>query len=136
MPFPDLNRLLSTSFVLFWSSVANDQFWGIGVSVASAGTSFLTAYVHPDPQVRILSLLAGVSSLLIGPITFASGLPATNSELLSLGKQNLSDDEWNKQASRVDELVEGWEKRHNIRFISYIGGWLFSTAALMTTLAR
>jgi hypothetical protein len=136
MPFPDLNRPLSTIIVLFWSSIANDQFWGIGVSVASAGTSFLTAYIHPDPQVRILGLLAGVSSLLIGPITFASGLPAVNSELLLLGKQNLTDDEWNKQASRVDELIEGWEKRHNIRFVSYTGGWLFSTAALMTTLAR
>lgn len=118
------------------SRLSDDQFWGIRVSVASAGTSFLTAYIHPDPQVRILSLLAGVSSLLIGPITFASGLPAINSELLSLGKQNLSDDEWNKQASRVDELVKGWEKRHNIRFVSHAGGWVFSTAALMTTLAR
>jgi hypothetical protein len=55
-----LDRLLSTNFVLSWSSVATDQFWGIGVSVASAGTSFLTAYVRPDPQVRTLSLLAGV----------------------------------------------------------------------------
>jgi len=106
------------------------------VSVASAGTSFLTAYVHPDPQVRTLSLLAGISSLLVGPITFATGLPAINSELLSLGKQNLSEDEWTKQAARVDELVQGWEKRHNIRFISYAGSWALSTAALMTTLAR
>jgi hypothetical protein len=122
--------------VVSWSTLADDQFWGIGVSAASAGTSFLTAYVHPDPQVRLFSLLAGISSLLVGPITFASGLPAINSELLSLGKQNLSDDEWNKRASRVDELVQGWEKRHTIRFLSYAGGWVFSTAALMTTLAR
>jgi hypothetical protein len=56
--------------VLSWVFNADDQFWGIGVSVVSAGTSCLTAYVHPDPQVRIFSLLAGFSSLLIGPITF------------------------------------------------------------------
>jgi hypothetical protein len=84
----------------------------------------------------MLSLLAGISSLLIGPITFTSGLPAINSELLALGKQDLSEAEWSKRASRVDELVLGWEKRHTIRFISYIGGWTLSTAALMTTLAQ
>jgi len=96
----------------------------------------LTAYIHPDPQVRVLSLLSGVSSLLVGPVTFGSGLPAINSELLALGKQDLSEDEWNKRASRVDELVQGWEKRHNIRFISYAGGWALSTAALVTALAQ
>jgi hypothetical protein len=115
---------------------ADKQFWGIGISLASAGTSFLTAYVHPDPQVRVLSLLSGVSSLLIGPITFGSGLPAINSEMLALGKQNLTEDEWTKRSSRVDELVQGWEKRHNLRFISYTGGWALSTAALITTLAQ
>jgi hypothetical protein len=51
------------------------QIWGIGVSVASAGTSFLTAYIHPDPQVRTLSLLSGISSLLIGPSPSAPVCP-------------------------------------------------------------
>lgn len=92
----------------------------------------MTAYIHPDPQIRTLSLLSGVSSLLIGPITFGTGLPAINSELLALGKQDLSEDEWNKKAARVDELVQGWEKRHTVRFVSYAGGWALSTAALIT----
>lgn len=117
-------------------TITDNEILAIGVSLASAGTSFLTAYMHPDPQVRTLSLLSGISSLLIGPITLVSGLPAINTELLALGKQNLSEDEWNKRAPRVNELVQGWEKRHNIRFIGFAGGWVFSTAALLTALAQ
>lgn len=113
------------------------QFYGIGSSLVSAGTSFVTAYIHPDPQVRTLSLISGLSSLLVGPITFGVGLPAINSELIALGKEsNVGSDEWNKRASRVDELVQGWEKRHNIRYISYLGGWAFSAAALLSALSR
>ena len=105
--------------------------------MVSAGTSFATAYIHPDPQVRTLSLLSGLSSLLIGPITFGSGLPAINSELLAMGKEsNTSTDEWNKRAGRVDELVQGWEKRHNIRYASYVGGWALSAAALLSALSQ
>lgn len=112
------------------------QIYGIGVSLVSAGTSFVTAYIHPDPQVRTLSLLSGLSSLLIGPITFGSGLPSINSELLAMGKESdIGSDEWAKRASRVDELVQGWEKRHNIRYISYVGGWAFSAAAVLSALS-
>jgi hypothetical protein len=56
--------------------------------------------------------------------------------MLTLGKENLSEDEWTKRSSSIDELVQGWEKRHNIRFISYAGGWVFSTAALITALSQ
>jgi hypothetical protein len=45
-------------------------------------------------------------------------------------------DEWNKRANKVDELVQGWEKRHNIRYISYVGGWAFSAAALLSALSQ
>jgi hypothetical protein len=96
----------------------------------------VTASLHPDPQVRILSLLAGVSSLLVGPITFGGGLPAINSELLALGKEEMSDDEWSKRSGRIDELVRKWETRHTFRFVSYLGGWGLSTAALMTVLSQ
>jgi hypothetical protein len=56
--------------------------------------------------------------------------------MLALGKKEMSDDEWQKEAGRVDELVQGWERRHNIRFVSYAGGWVLSTAALVTALAQ
>ena len=96
----------------------------------------MTAYIHPDPQVRTLSLISGLSSLLVGPITFGVGLPAINSELIAMGKESdIGSDEWNKRAGRVEELVQGWEKRHNIRYISYVGGWAFSAAALLSSLS-
>lgn len=53
-----------------------------------------------------------------------------------MGKEsNVGSDQWNKRAGRVDELVAGWEKRHNLRYISYVGGWAFSAAALLSALS-
>lgn len=64
------------------------------------------------------------------------GLPAINSELMAMGKEsNFGSDDWSKRSSRVDKLVQGWEKRHNIRYISYVGGWAFSAAALLSALS-
>lgn len=102
----------------------------------SAGTSFATSYIHPDPQVRVLSLLSGISSLLIGPITLGSGLPAINAQLQEMGKETkTSSDEWKKRSRVIDELVSGWEKRHNVRYISFAGAWALSAASLLTALS-
>ena len=122
----------------YWGAVADHQRWGIAPSVASAALSFTTAYIHPRPQIRRLALLSGIASLLVGPITFAVGLPAINSQLLELGtrsvKGEMTQADWSTKAALVDRLISDWESKHMIRFVSYVGGWAFSSAALLLAL--
>jgi hypothetical protein len=133
---PGLNSYWLTS--RYPGAVADDQRWGIAPSVASAALSFTTAYIHPRPQIRRLALLSGITSLLVGPITFAVGLPAINSQLLDLGtrsvKGQMTQADWSTKAAFVDRLIRDWESKHTIRFVSYVGGWAFSFAALLLAL--
>lgn len=69
-------------------------------------------------------------SITMVPYTLAFIMP-TNHQLMALNvKAEKSED---IDGAKVDELIKAWVGLHNVRYISYIGAWLCSMAAIALT---
>ena len=79
--------------------------------------------------IRQLCIAAGISGLLLTPLTFGQGILKINSESFAISKSG--DTQIEEKRGRIDSLVKLWEKKHLWRFISYTGAWVFSFAALV-----
>ncbi|ADV25244.1 hypothetical protein I305_05460 [Cryptococcus gattii E566] len=110
-----------------WAIYFNRAARGIvGGSVLSALLNFTTAYIHPSSLIRRVTLISGVASLLIVPITFTVGILPVNNRLLEIasGAETTRDDE-------VKSLVEVWGKKHLLRMPAYTTAWVLSFFALV-----
>ncbi|AFR98971.1 hypothetical protein J008_06966 [Cryptococcus neoformans] len=98
----------------------------VGGSVLSALLNFTTAYIHPSPLTRRITFISAVTSLLIVPITFASGILPINNRLFEIAKgaETTRDDE-------VKSLVKTWGEKHLLRMPAYTAAWVLSFFALV-----
>lgn len=115
----------------FLSARADSKKWAVIPTALAAVVDIYIARSHPVTQVRQLATAAAVVGLTIIPIT--GFILPVNEKLLALEKDDSlkgvsSSDPAGKDA---DELVNEWERRHLIRYVSYIGGWGLSLAALV-----
>nr|ODN98576.1 hypothetical protein L204_02540 [Cryptococcus depauperatus CBS 7855] len=97
----------------------------IGGSVLSALLHFTVSYSHPSPFIRRLTFASGVTSLLILPITFLSGVLKINARL-----QAIEDDTQTPEKDEVKSLVETWEIKHLFRMPAYGMAWALSFVAI------
>lgn len=98
----------------------------VGGSVLSALLNFTTAYIHPSPLTCRITFISAVTSLLIVPITFASGILPINNRLFEIAKgaETTRDDE-------VKSLVKTWGEKHLLRMPAYTAAWVLSFFALV-----
>lgn len=101
----------------------------IGVNLFGATANLTTGYLAPVLLIKKLTLASGLFGLTMIPMTVALGLLPINEELHQLDKEGVSSD--GAKAKRVNELVRTWEKKHMVRYISYVGSWALSMAALV-----
>ncbi|WRT69900.1 uncharacterized protein IL334_006891 [Kwoniella shivajii] len=108
----------------------NAATWVVGLSLASAGLNLTTSYLHRSPLISRLTLVSGITSLLILPITVISGLLPVNARLHELaedgGKAGTS--------AKEDEaklLIIAWETKHLRRIPVYGVAWCLSALAIL-----
>ncbi|ORX36327.1 hypothetical protein BD324DRAFT_628298 [Kockovaella imperatae] len=90
--------------------------------------AFTTSYYHPDRIIRQIAFTSAGFLLLLAPLTLGQHLPAINSQLLAFSRAGPKEIE--AKGELINQLIITWERKHLWRFISYVGAWACSIAAL------
>lgn len=83
-----------------------------------------TSYLHPSPLISRLTLSAGLIGITMIPLTLVMGLPKINDELLKIDKAGGG-------GLKVSVLTKRWMQLHRFRYVSLVGAWGLSFAALV-----
>ncbi|WWC73897.1 uncharacterized protein I206_107869 [Kwoniella pini CBS 10737] len=102
--------------------------WVVGSSLISSLLSFITSYLHPSPLISKITLISGIQSLLILPITAISGLLPINSRLLELAE---NENVISKKEDEAKELIQAWEVKHLRRLFVYAAACLSTLIAIV-----
>ncbi|WWC66083.1 uncharacterized protein I303_108705 [Kwoniella dejecticola CBS 10117] len=102
--------------------------WVVGASLVSSVLAFTTSYIHPSPLISRITLISGIQSLAILPITALSGLLPINSRLLELAENESAT---SVKEDEAKELINSWETRHLRRMPAYALACLSTLMAIV-----
>lgn len=109
------------------TSADSGQFYSLSGAILNMVCGILVATTHPAVGIQRLGFGSAVFSLTMIPYTLAFIMP-TNKEIMSLNDKAEKGE--SVDSAQVSELISRWVPLHSMRYVSYVGAWLCSIAAL------